>query len=112
MADYGNFLLAQSPVRHADFMHAVLAVQTVRRDFRGLLTEARDALGSWHMKIPFGMRVPIVRELLWSMFVQALTFGFILNTSQAGGWLTTAVALLTSNDLIWRGRGILWWSFP
>ena len=36
----------------------------------------------------------IVRELLWSMFVQALTFGFILNTSQAGGWLSTAVAVL------------------
>ena len=102
LADYGNFLYAQSPVRHSDFKHAILAVQTVRREFRGLLTEAWDTLGSWHMKIPFGMRVPMVRELLWAMFAQALTLGFVLNTSQAGGWLCSAVAFLTGYHAMLR----------
>lgn len=96
LAVYGNFLYAQSPVRHSVFEHALLAVQTVKREFKGLLTEAAgDTLGSWHMKAPSGMRVRMVRELLWARLAQTLTFGLVLNTSQAGCWLYSAVAFLT-----------------
>ena len=48
--------------------HAILAVQTSRRELRGKLGRAWDTIKSWQLKLPLKSRAPIPEDLLRAMF--------------------------------------------
>ena len=65
-------------------VHALLAVQTARRDLKGSLRPAWDSIQSWRLQMPVRSRVPLPYLLLEGLRVFSVLAATCLDTARAG----------------------------
>ena len=66
--------------------HAILAVQTARRDLKGLLRPAWDSIQSWRLMSPVHSRAPLPVALLEGLRIFAVLAAASLDKQSAASW--------------------------
>ena len=73
--------------------HAVLAVQTVNRSFRGCLRPAWDSIQSWKLGTPVLSRTPLPFALMRGLFYFSLMQATLFDKTSSGMWFAFAVCM-------------------